>query len=88
MPPITLIVIFTLFILWRIFVTSKWDRDRIKEAALAKKWKIVAIAWEPFGPGWFGEKTERIYKVSYENELGQIEQKYCKTSIFTGVFWK
>ncbi len=25
-------------------------------------WELVDRSWDPFGPGWFGEKDSRIYQ--------------------------
>ena len=48
---------------------------------------VVSITWDPFGRGWFFEKNERHYSVSYRDRSGNVQSGTCKTSLFTGVYW-
>lgn len=64
------------------------DKDRIEAAAQQKGWRNVEVKWAPFAPGWFFEKGERHYRVTYLDEQGVSQRVYCKTSLFTGVFWR
>lgn len=64
------------------------DTRRITEAAEAKGWQGVRVDWAPFAPGWWFEKGERHYQVSYRDEEGLPAERYCKTSLMTGVFWR
>jgi hypothetical protein len=41
----------------------------------------------PFGPGWFGEKSDRIYAVRYLDKDGNEHEARCKTSMWTGVYF-
>jgi len=65
-----------------------YDKSRITKAAQGKGWQAVAVTWSPFAPGWFFEKGERHYRVWYSDEYGNRCGRYCKTSLFTGVFWR
>ncbi len=64
------------------------DTSRIREAAEKNNWQDVSISWSPFAPGWVFAKGERHYLVSYTDADGNKNQTYCKTSLFTGVFWR
>ncbi len=64
------------------------DKDRIQSASVQKGWQDVVVSWCPFAPGWFFEKGERNYLVSYRDENGNPRQRYCKTGLLTGVFWR
>lgn len=64
------------------------DRRRITRAARAKGWRDISVRWSPFAPGWFGEQGERHYRVRYADALGRRHDRYCKTSVMTGVFWR
>jgi hypothetical protein len=75
-------------ILWRIFITSNWDRQRIINDANNNGWTIKTIEWEPFGPGFLGEKNDRIYSVRFINENDIAQTRFCKTSVLSGVYWK
>lgn len=63
------------------------DKGRIKTAVESKLGRVVSIRWNPFGRGWFFEKGERHYDVSYINRAGATVSTRCKTSLFTGVYW-
>src|SRR5574341_605286 len=63
------------------------DKNRIKDEVEDKLGRIVSIRWNPFGRGWFFEKGERHYDVTYVDRSGQTITTGCKTSFFTGVYW-
>lgn len=63
------------------------DKNRIRDEIEGKGGRIVSIAWHPFGRGWFFEKNERHYAVTYVDRLGATKSATCKTSFFTGVYW-
>jgi hypothetical protein len=69
------------------FAAGSTDDGRIRENIEQQGGKITSINWSPFGRGWFGSKNERIYEVVYEDAQGRIHQAYCKTSMFSGVYW-
>jgi hypothetical protein len=64
------------------------DKDRIKSAAIQNGWQDVVVSWCPFAPGWFFGKDERNYLVTYRDENGNQRQRYCKTTLLTGIFWR
>lgn len=64
------------------------DKDRIQSAAVQKGLKDVVVSWCPFAPGWFFEKGERHYVVSYRDGNGNPRRRYCKIGLLTGVFWR
>ncbi len=63
------------------------DKARIRREVEAQSGRIVSIVWHPFGRGWFFEKNERHYTVTYTDRAGVIQTANCKTSLFTGVYW-
>ena len=63
------------------------DRNRIKDEIEAKGGRVLSITWNPFGRGWFFEKGERHYAVTYTDRSGATISTGCKTSFFTGVYW-
>ena len=53
-----------------------------------RRGRAVSIVWNPFGRGWFFEKGERHYDVTYvDRHSGGTVTVGCKTSMFTGVYW-
>jgi uncharacterized OB-fold protein len=63
------------------------DKNRIKDEVEAHLGRVVSITWNPFARGWFFEKNERHYDVTYVDHSGQTISTTCKTSLFTGVYW-
>ena len=57
------------------------DKDRVEKYVRSKGWRLIEKNWDPFGPGWFGEKSDRIYKVLYETEEGLRYSAHVKTSL-------
>ena len=64
------------------------DKNAISTAVAGQGWKLLDIEWAPFSPGALFERHERSYKVTYLDSEGKTNLKYCKTSIFTGVYWR
>lgn len=63
------------------------DKSRIKDEVESKGGRIISISWNPFARGWFFEKNERHYDVTYVDRSGATVSTTCKTSLFTGVYW-
>jgi hypothetical protein len=79
-----LVMLFSMFRLVLHFI----DTTTITEAARQKGWTEVSVRWSPFAPGWLFERGERHYRVSFTDKDGLKKSQYCKTGIFTGVFWR
>lgn len=63
------------------------DKNRIRKEIESRGGRVVSIAWNSFARGWFFEKNERHYDVSYLDRSGARLSTTCKTSFFTGVYW-
>jgi hypothetical protein len=63
------------------------DKQRIASYVASAGGRIESISWNPFGPGWFGEKSDRIYHVRYVDGQGFRHNAHCKTSLTTGVYF-
>lgn len=62
------------------------DEERLRDYVKGQGWKLIRCSWDPLGPGWFGEQSNRIYRVVYEDEQGARYEAGAKTSIFGGVY--
>ncbi len=62
------------------------DGDRIADYIRERGGKLLEKTWSPFGRGWFGERSDRIYEIEYEDRDGQRRAATAKTSLFTGVY--
>ena len=63
------------------------DKSRIKEEIESKGGRVLSIAWNPFARGWFFEKNERHYEVTYVDRAGHTVSTMCKMSLFIGIYW-
>jgi hypothetical protein len=68
-------------------VAGSMDRTRIAAYVRDRGGRVLDCRWTPFGRGWFGEKSDRIYTVRYVDADGAEHRATCKTSLFTGVYW-
>lgn len=68
------------------FAAGGPDQDRVKQYIEQRGGKLIAADWAPFGPGWFGEKSDRIYQVRYLDLDGNEHEAFAKTSMWTGVY--
>lgn len=68
------------------FAAGGLDHGRVRQYVEERGGKFISAAWAPFGPGWFGEKSDRIYQVRYFDHAGNEHEAYAKTSMWTGVY--
>ena len=62
------------------------DGDRVERYVRDQGWELVDRSWDPFGPGWFGEKDSRIYQIVYRDQRGDLHRAHVKTSMLSGVY--
>jgi hypothetical protein len=79
-------VVIALAILIRL-AAGVFDRSRIADYIHSRGGKVLSCHWWPFGPGWFGEKRDRIYEVTYQDADGNQHRAACKTSLMSGVYF-
>jgi hypothetical protein len=79
-------LVLAVILLIRIFA-DRMDRARIADYVRRQGGQVRDVRWSPFGRGWFGEKSDRIYEVAYTDREGGSHHATCKTSLFTGVYW-
>ncbi len=63
------------------------DRSRVRSYVESRGGRLLDARWAPFGPGWFGERSDRIYEVRYLDKDGNEHVAHCKTSMWTGVYF-
>ena len=63
-----------------------FDAERVEAYVKNRGWELVDRSWDPFGPGWFGEKDSRIYRIVYRDERGLTHRAHVKTSMMSGVY--
>jgi hypothetical protein len=80
-------VAFVVFALVSRLIAGALDHDRVRSYVVSRGGKIIETQWSPFGPGWFGEKSDRIYSVRYLDRDGNEHRAHCKTSMWTGVYF-
>jgi hypothetical protein len=62
------------------------DADRVEHYLGERGCELVERHWDPFGPGWFGEKDSRIYRIVYRDREGRLHRAHVKTSLLSGVY--
>lgn len=75
--------------LWLVLrlIEDRLDRSRIAGHVAQEGGTIIRIEWNPFERGWFGDRRNRIYQVTYRTRKGKTVTATCKTSMFSGVYW-
>ena len=68
-------------------IAGGFDHSRVREYVESRGGQVLEANWAPFGPGWFGEKSDRLYAVRYLDQDGNEHQAHCKTSMWTGVYF-
>jgi hypothetical protein len=88
MSPAALIVPLVLVAIVAIrFLADRADRTRIRADVEGRGGEVIDITWKPFGRGWFGEKSDRVYLVEWLDDVRRTHTSWCKTSAFSGVYW-
>lgn len=85
MELVFLIIIITLAIAIRL-IAGSCDEERIRNHISEIGGELIDKKWDPFGPGWFGEKNARIYVITYKDSNANTHQAHVKTSMFSGVY--
>lgn len=67
-------------------LAGSMDQDRIEQYIREMGGELLDKSWDPFGPGWYGEKDSRIYQVVYRDRDGRVHQAHVKTSMWSGVY--
>ena len=86
MEMLTIPAVIALAICFRL-IAGSMNHKRIRQYIESLGGHVENIKWKPFGPGWFGEKSQVIYRVLYVDSQGAHHDAYCKTSLFTGVYF-
>jgi len=68
-------------------LAGSMDGSRIDEYVHRRGGRVLDRHWSPFGRGWFGEKSDRIYQVRYADSAGNVHEATVKTSLFSGVYF-
>jgi hypothetical protein len=88
--PVEVLFIFLLFVIVAIVIrlaAGGLDHQRVRKYVESRGGKVIKADWAPFGPGWFGEKGDRIYAVRYLDRDRNVHQAHCKTSVWSGVYF-
>lgn len=68
-------------------VAGAWDHRRIRDDVAGRGGEMREIEWAPMGPGWFADKSSRIYRVTYVDREGELRSAFCKTNALGGVYF-
>lgn len=89
MEPVFVLIIIGVIVLAIFFrlIAGAFDGDRVEQYIRDIGGELIDRSWDPFGPGWFGEKDSRIYEVVYRDRDGRIHRAHVKTSMMAGVYF-
>lgn len=86
MEPVIIVVgVIILAIVIRL-IAGAFDGDRVEQYIRDIGGELIDRSWDPFGPGWFGEKDSRIYEIVYRDRDGRTHRAHVKTSMMSGVY--
>ena len=78
--------IFTIFAVVIRLISGSFDGERVEQYIRDMDCELIDKSWDPFGPGWFGEKDSRIYEIVYRDRDGRVHRAHVKTSMMSGVY--
>lgn len=84
--PAGIIIAFIVVALLIRLIAGALDGGRIEDHFNVNGNQFISKEWAPFGKGRLGDKSDRIYKITYKDKDGNIHEAYCKTSMFSGVY--
>lgn len=82
-----LVIVGIILVAVAVWWTRSLDRERIATYLTTKGAAVDSIKWKPFGAGWFDDRANAVYHVTYRDRKGAVHMAYCKTGIFTGVYF-
>lgn len=84
----TVILILGVIFLAIIFrlLAGTMDHGRVEQYIRNMGGELLDKSWQPFGPGWYGEKDSRIYRIVYRDQEGRVHEAHVKTSMWSGVY--
>jgi hypothetical protein len=84
-PDFLIVLVIGLTVVIRL-VAGSFDGDRVEQHIRDMGGELIDRSWDPFGPGWFGEKDSRIYQIVYRDRDGSLHRAHVKTSMMSGVY--
>ena len=87
MEPIGILLLLVAVVVVFRLMAGSMDGDRIESYVRQRGGTLRSKSWAPFGKGWVGEKSDRIYEIEYETRDGEVRQATVKTSMLTGVYF-
>jgi hypothetical protein len=67
-------------------IAGGFDGERVEQYIRSIGGELMDKSWDPFGPGWWGERNARIYQIIYRDREGCVRRAHVKTSLFSGVY--
>jgi hypothetical protein len=84
-PTLIILGLIILSVVIRLMAGS-FDGERVEQYIRDMGCELIDKSWDPFGPGWFGEKDSRIYEIVYRDGDGRVHRAHVKTSMMSGVY--
>lgn len=68
-------------------VSIESDHVRIRQFIEDEGGHVVHSYRSPFGPGWFGVRSGRIYGVRYRDVEENVHEAHCITGLLIGIYF-
>ena len=81
------IVLFSVVAIALRLLLDVMDEGRVRTYISEHQGRLLQCEWKPFGKGWLGDQSDRIYEVRYLDREGNEHHAQCKTSMFSGVYF-
>ena len=57
-------------------IAGSFDGERVERYVRDMGCELIDRSWDPFGPGWFGEKESRIYEIVYRDREMKVHRAH------------
>ncbi len=86
MEVLVIIALVVILVIGARVIAGVIDGDRIRDYLQQRGCTLLKRQWTPFGPGWAGEQSSRLYAIEYRDAAGNRCVASCKTSMLAGVY--
>ena len=83
---VVLVLVIIVVAIFLRLIAGSLDKDRVEQYLRSRGCEPQEVTWEPFGPGFWGEQNDRIYRVRYRDPGGKLRQAWCKTNLWGSVY--
>ena len=84
---VLVLLLLLVFVALQIWLTARWDRQRIRKYIASRGGEVLSIKYRQFGKGWRAHDNTRAYAIQYVNSERIPHRVICRTAWLGGVFF-